>query len=87
MKDFYETVIYTGPNIREMNMQMFQIYRGGLPPYVKRAIEKIPEIEDLIVPINQLEETRRKIAKSGTNASRLFITVTKAARSVKLNGI
>ena len=74
-----EPMIYTGPNVFAMNLQRFRVFRGGLPPAVRRAIEKIPEIEPLIVPVSELEETRQKISKPGTNEARLFSTVQKEA--------
>ena len=74
-----EPQIYTGPNIFKMALQRFQVFRGGLPPYIKRAIEKIPEIEALIVPVEELEEMRKKIERPGTNEARLFYTVQKEA--------
>ncbi|MBQ7578624.1 MAG: hypothetical protein IJT21_10215 [Synergistaceae bacterium] len=82
-----EPVVYTGPNIFAMALQRFQVYRGGLPPYVKRAIEKIPDIEKLIVPVSELESMRQKINQAGTNESRLFESVRKSAEKVKRNGI
>ena len=78
-----EPMIYAGPNVFAMALQRFQVFNGGLPLYVKRAIEKIPEIEALIVPVSELENTRRKIEKPGTYESRLFAAIQKAARSVK----
>ena len=78
-----EPVIYTGPNIFAMALQRFQVFSGGLPLYVKRAIEKIPEIKSLIVPVSQLEFTRQKIEKSGSHEARLFATIQKAAKKVK----
>ena len=74
-----DTVVYTGPNIFSLALQKFQVFRGGLPPYVKRAIEKIPEIEHLIVPVNELEAMRAKIDKPGTPEARFFVAVQKAA--------
>ena len=73
------TAIYTGPNIIAFALMKFQVFRGGLPPYIKRAIEKIPEIEALIVPVEELEEMRKKIERPGTNEARLFYTVQKEA--------
>lgn len=78
-----EPVIYTGPNIYGMALQRFQVYRGGLPPYVKRAIEEIPEIKSLIVPVSELEAMLAKIEQPGTNESRLFHEIQKSARKVK----
>ena len=74
-----EAVIYTGPNILAMALQKFQIFKGGLPPYVTRAIEKIPEIKNLIVPVTELETMRQKISRPGTNESRLSDIVQKDA--------
>ena len=78
-----EPVVYTGPNIHPLALQRFQVFRGGLPPYVQRAIERIPEIEKLIVPVRELESTRRKIDKPGTNEARLFHAVQKAAGGIR----
>ena len=60
------------------------MFRGGLPPYVKRAIEKIPEIEHLIVPVSELEAMRAKIDKPGTPEARFFVAVQKAADTLSL---
>ena len=72
-----EPVIYVGPNSFELMMKKFQVFTGGLPLYVKRAIEQIPKIERLIVPVSQLEEMRAKIEKSGTYEARIFYDVEK----------
>lgn len=70
-----EPQIYTGPNIVAFGLMRFHVYRGGLPLTVRKAIEKIPEIAELIVPVSELEEMRQKISKAGTNEARLFYTV------------
>ena len=70
-----EPEIYVGPNILAFALQKFQVFRGGLPPYVTRAIEKIPEIQELIVPVSELEAMRQKIDRPGTNESRLYYSV------------
>ena len=67
-----EPQIYTGPNIFKMALQRFQVFRGGLPPYVKRAIEKYPDIQTFIVPVSEVEEMKQRISRPGTNESRLF---------------
>ena len=73
------TVIYTGPNIFALALMRFQVFKGGLPPYVQRAIEKIPEIQKLIVPVSELESMRAKIDKPGSPEARFFVAVQKAA--------
>ena len=77
-----EPVIYTGPNVFTEDLQRFRVFRGGLPPEVKRAIEKIPDIEPLIVPVSELENMRQKISRPGTNESRLFNAVQKEAEKL-----
>lgn len=67
-----EPQIYTGPNIFKMALQRFQVFRGGLPPYVKRAIEKCPDIQTFIVPVSEVEEMKQKTKTAGTNEFRLF---------------
>ncbi|MBR2209022.1 MAG: hypothetical protein IJ859_09485 [Synergistaceae bacterium] len=78
-----EPMIYTGPNIFPLAMQKFQVFSGGLPPYVERAIEKIPEIKALIVPVSELENMRTKIEKSGTREARIFYNVEKEAEKIR----
>ena len=73
------TVIYTGPNIFALALMRFQVFKGGLPPYVKRAIERIPEIQQLLVPVSELEAMRQKIDKPGTQEARFFVAVQRAA--------
>ena len=67
-----EPQIYTGPNIFTMALLRFQVFKGGLPPYVKRAVEKIPEIQQMIVPVSEVEDIKQRISRPGTNESRLF---------------
>ena len=81
-----EPLIYVGPNSFELMMKKFQVFTGGLPLYVKRAIEQIPKIERLIVPVSQLEEMRAKIAKSGTYEARIFYDVEKEIGKLKAKG-
>ena len=72
-----ETVIYTGPNVREFALKKYQVFRNGLPPNVNKAIEKFPEIKKLIVPVGNLEDTRNKIKKTGTEEARFFYVLSK----------
>ena len=77
-------LIYVGPNISGGILQRFQVFKGGYPPYCKDLFEKIPEVKELFVPVEALEESRRKIEESGTNEARLFYIVQQAtAKGVK----
>lgn len=77
------TVIYVGPNIPGGALQRFQVFKGGLPPYVEKVVEKIPEAGGLIVPVSELETIRRKIETPGSNEARLFYAVQRAAKGVR----
>ena len=79
-----EPMIYVGVNIFSLALQQYQVFSGGLPKYVERAAEKIPEIKQLIVPVSELENMRSKIAKSGTRESRIFYNVKKEAENLKI---
>ena len=81
-----ESVIYVGPNVFSLALQKYQVFLGGLPPYVERAIEKIPGIKQLIVPVSELENMRAKIAKSGTREARIFYNVKKEAEKLNTKG-
>mgnify|MGYP007070201747 FL=1 len=76
--NFDEPVIYTGPNVYIYGVMQFQVYSEGLPDFVSRAIEKIPEIKDLIVPVSMLEKTRAKLAESGSYENITFRKIQKA---------
>ena len=78
-----EQTVYVGPNVLPLALRRFQVFRGGLPPYVERAIEKIPEVRSLIFPVDKLNEARAKTEQAGTNEFRLYEAVKKAAEGVK----
>ena len=78
-----ETTVYVGPNVLPLGLKRFQVFRGGIPPYVARAIENISEVKGLIVPVSELENMRRKIEKPGTNEARLFDAVQTAASKMR----
>ena len=78
-----EQTVYVGPNVLPLALRRFQVFRGGLPPYVERAIEKISEVRSLIFPVEKLDEARMKTEKAGTNEFRLYEAVKKAAEGVK----
>ena len=82
-----ETLIYTGPTIFALALERFKIFRGGLPFFVKRAIDKIPEIEKMIVPVSELESMRSKINSPGSNEARIFYAIQKAAEKFRVKAV
>lgn len=79
-----ESLIYTGPDVAKLGVMQFQVYINGLPLYVKRAIEKIPDIEKLIVPVEDLELTREKIKTSGTMEASIYKRIQKAVQELRV---
>ena len=59
-------VIYCGPGIPKMGIRQYQVFSGGMSFIIKQAIEKIPEIEKLIVSCSELTSMREKISTRGT---------------------
>ena len=78
-----EPVIYVGPNVLKFGIMQFQVYSDGLPEFVKRAIQAIPEIKTLIVPVEELEKTRAKLDNTASYENRIFKKIQKAADEKK----
>ena len=57
--------VYIGPTIPHLGLLKSQVYLGGIPGTVRAAIEKHPEIEELIVPIDDIDAARMKAATKG----------------------
>ena len=55
--------IYIGPSIPGLSCNT--VFSGDLPPHIKDLIEKKPAIAGLIVPLRDLQESRRALRKSG----------------------
>lgn len=54
------TVVYVGPTIEGIVLTG-TAFRGGYPPKVCTEIEKKPYLADLMVPISELAEARKKV--------------------------
>lgn len=72
MQDIPKHVVYCGPNITEMGIVQFAIYKGGYPTNVLSAMANFPDIKKLMVPIEGLSEFRIKMVQAGTEPHRLF---------------
>ncbi|MBQ9565356.1 MAG: hypothetical protein IJU98_07185 [Synergistaceae bacterium] len=66
------TVIYAGPTMHRRMMIANSVYKNGLPESVNRMIEKVPDIEKLIVPVVSYPEVKQEVAKAGTEYNRLY---------------
>ncbi|WP_286677089.1 hypothetical protein [Aminobacterium sp. EBM-42] len=67
-----DSVVYCGPNLPGGSLAQFTVFQGGIPPHVKKMVEKTPAIGALIVPIKGLSNTRKKINEQGTKENLLY---------------
>ncbi|MEK5166224.1 hypothetical protein NYE69_28365 [Paenibacillus sp. FSL R5-0527] len=63
-----EQLIYIGPTIRKngIGLRTNQVYLGGHPVHLKALYEEYPTIKTLFVPVDELQESLRKIKQTGT---------------------
>lgn len=58
-------LIYLGPNLASGVLSGNTVFRGGLPSHIKELIVTQPEIADLIVPVENINETLARINRVG----------------------
>lgn len=56
------TIVYCGPTIPGV-AKHFTFYRAGLPDVLTAAQEKLPALNGLLVPLEQLPEAMRQLRK------------------------
>lgn len=77
-------VIYCGPTLpREYGLSQYQVFVGGLPPHVQRVTEQFPVVKTLIVPVEELAQTRISMTKEGSAEAAQFQEILTAIRSEK----
>ena len=76
--------IYIGPSFLGLKENTVFKYGGeSLPPNVRDLISKYPEIVELMVPIEGLQEARKNVLKTGHILNRFRNQILKG----KVNGI
>ena len=70
-------VIYAGPTLRQGKAQYpaligGSVYKNGVPDFVNRMIERVPEIGQMIVPVSDYPQVRREAFTPGTEYNRLY---------------
>lgn len=66
-----DALVYCGPSVRGVAKQ-YTVFSGGLPREVEEFREKHPLINDLIVPVEDFPEMRKKIETPGTRESLVY---------------
>lgn len=65
-------LIYAGPTIGKGKLRGHTVFSEGVPPYLSKLIESLPDIKALIVPVDQLAATRQRIAQNGSYENIIF---------------
>lgn len=66
-----KAVAYCGPTIPGVARQ-YTVYTGGIPTPLAEAIEKNPAMEGLVIPLDQLPETMKKLRGGYGHIYRLY---------------
>lgn len=59
-------LVYVGSSLPKGTLQQFSVFKNGIPSFLNEHIEKCPAINELMVPISQLNETRENLAVVGS---------------------
>ncbi|QWU15679.1 hypothetical protein SAMN04487895_12724 [Paenibacillus sophorae] len=60
------TRIYLGPNLPGGRLMQSTVFRGGIPAYLADTLAAQPEINDLIVPVDEMSGVQARIVQKGT---------------------
>lgn len=61
-----EPVVYLGPHIKEV-VNAGTVFTKGLPEHLSQAVEEMPEIGELLIPLSQVVEARKKLSIPGSS--------------------
>lgn len=59
-------LMYVGPNIHKLGVERYAIFKGDLPGQYEAACEKIPEIMNLLIPVDDLMKFTRNLLIPGS---------------------
>ncbi|MFU1797376.1 hypothetical protein ACM1RC_26155 [Paenibacillus azoreducens] len=59
-------LIYVGPNLPGGRLSRFTVFMGSIPKHLDDLLEKQPEIEHLIVPVEELSRALARVNAPGT---------------------
>lgn len=67
------SLIYVGPNLQGGGLSQFTVFRAGLTSHVQSLIEKQPDIEKLIVPVEKMAAAVARSRQPGTFEHTAFL--------------
>ena len=65
-------LVYCGANWLKYGLTKYQVFLGGMPYNLKAAIKELPDLNNLICNVSELDELRAKILTKGTHESHLY---------------
>jgi len=81
-----QSVIYCGPTLpRQYGLSQYRIFNTGLPEHIEQLVSKCAALGSLIVPVEQLAQTRIALSSKGSAQSSLYqlIVATFNTKAVK----
>lgn len=61
-----DQIIYVGATIQRLGLQQFAVFRGGVPDFAQDAVKDCPDLAELFVPVDRLNQSRRDIQRTGS---------------------
>lgn len=74
--DAQKQFVYIGPSVPRGKLQKYAIFTGTrkeVEAYLADVMEKYPKIKSLIVPVEELAESREKAEKPGNAFNRYYV--------------
>lgn len=78
------TRIYLGPNIQGGRLLKSTVFRGDIPEHLKPLLLDKPEINELIVPLDDMIRVQQRIQQKGTAE---YVAYQQIAKGVVENGV
>lgn len=66
------SLIYVGPRISRHRLIPYTVFIGGYPKHIDDVFEECPQIRKLFVPISELTEAKKQVAKAGTPLNKYY---------------
>ena len=58
-------LIYIGPNLSHGRLLQYQVFIGGLPEYLDAEFDEFPQLKQLFIPVEQLNEAVEGRSREG----------------------
>ncbi len=66
-----KTVVYVGPSIKNV-ISAGTVYNNGIPETFIQEMDRQPVIKSLLMPVEQLAEARKELARAGSALKTIY---------------